>query len=92
MTTQIRYCPDCCQNVTVTSGINWVLLVILLLFGVIPGIIYFAIRHKMRCPKCGAEGDRLLPQRKTFEECRDCQHSHCHCDEELTEPAPYKNH
>lgn len=75
---QIRYCPDCCQNVTVTSGINIGLLIVLLLFGVIPGIIYFCMMHKPKCPRCGAEGDRLLPQRKTFEECKGCM---CHHDD-----------
>lgn len=59
MASQIKYCPDCCQNITLDTGINWLLFVILLLFGIFPAIFYWIVARRKQCPICGAGLERL---------------------------------
>ncbi len=47
----MKYCPSDKRNVDTERGYNTVLLVLLILIGLIPGLIYYAISKK-RCPIC----------------------------------------
>lgn len=48
----MKYCPSCKRNVNTERGYNGVVLVLLLIFFLIPGIIYWAVKRKRRCPIC----------------------------------------
>lgn len=74
---ELKYCPDCCQNVTIKPGFNLMALIVLLLFGIIPGIIYWALTREKRCPICHAPLERLQAPKETFEDCASCsRHRH----------------
>ena len=50
----MKYCLSCKRNVNTESSINWVVAILLLIFLIIPGIIYIiwkAAKGK-RCPIC----------------------------------------
>ena len=55
------YCPNCKQDVY-ASSFNWLILILLLIFFLIPGLIYgaYCTFRKKRCPKCG------LPLKKSM--------------------------
>ena len=48
----MKYCPSCKRNVNTEHSWNVVVLVILLLFFLIPGLIYLAWKWKRCCPIC----------------------------------------
>ena len=62
----MKYCPSCKRNVNTEHGYNGVVLVLLLIFFFIPGIIYWAIKRKRRCPICHTPDSML--QAPKFEE------------------------
>lgn len=49
------YCPNCRVNRVTEVKMNWIILIILLICGVLPGLIYFAycLMEKQGCPVCG---------------------------------------
>lgn len=54
----IKYCPLCERKVEPVKKVNWIVFIILLLIGVVPGIIYFVyylLKPKTRCPVCGTK-------------------------------------
>lgn len=55
----VKYCPNCKRNVNTEHGYNTVALVILLIFFFIPGIIYWAVTRKQRCPICHTQAEML---------------------------------
>ncbi len=69
-----KYCPNCQKNVDTEHSWNVVLLVVLLIFLLIPGLIYLALTYdKRRCPICHTaepmlENARQLPQQPTSAE------------------------
>jgi hypothetical protein len=48
----MKYCPSCQRNVNTEHSWSFIVLIILLILGVIPGLIYLAVRWKRRCPIC----------------------------------------
>ena len=59
---ELRYCPHCCQNVFTVSGIDHTALAILLLAGIFPGLIYYAVyEERMHCPICMTPDKYLEP-------------------------------
>lgn len=52
-----KYCMDCKQWVTPKEGANILIALILLLFGILPAIIYWvwASKGAGECPICGGE-------------------------------------
>ena len=59
------YCPNCKKNVEPTRNINWLVFLICLLFGIIPAIIYWALRRDKICPICRCKIEDL--ERKKIE-------------------------
>ncbi len=63
-----KYCPNCQKNVETEHSWNIILIVILVVFFILPGIIYLALTYrKMQCPICHTpepmlENARQLPQ------------------------------
>ena len=55
--TQQAYCRNCGQFVAPTKGVNWIVLIILLIFFFIPGLIYFFWKAGKggKCPICGGK-------------------------------------
>lgn len=53
------FCPNCCQNVTMVPQYNITALVLLLLCGIIPGLIYWALRRDRMCPICRTTGTSI---------------------------------
>lgn len=50
------YCNLCMRNVMPTKKVNWILFIILLVIGILPGILYafyYLIKPKTLCPICG---------------------------------------
>lgn len=48
----MKYCPNCKRNVNTEHSWHVVVLIILLLLGLIPGIIYLIWKWPRRCPIC----------------------------------------
>jgi hypothetical protein len=48
----MKHCPSCKRNVDTEHSWNTVVLVVLLIFFLIPGLIYLAWKWKRRCPIC----------------------------------------
>ncbi len=63
----LQYCPSCKRNVNTEYRLKGVVLILLLIFFIIPGIIYlvWGLTGK-RCPICHTPGKMLEPPR--FEE------------------------
>ncbi len=59
----VKYCPSCKRNVNAEHGYNTVALVLLLIFFFIPGVIYWAVTRKPRCPICHTP-DSMLTEPK----------------------------
>jgi hypothetical protein len=49
---KMKYCPNCKQMVATERGYNAVVLIILLIIGILPGLIYWAVKRGRRCPLC----------------------------------------
>jgi len=63
----IKYCLLCQRNIEPVKKVNWIVFIILLLIGIVPGLIYFAyylLKPKNRCPICGAKN--LQPVNKAL--------------------------
>lgn len=58
------FCPNCCQNVAAVPQYNLVALIILLLCGIIPGLIYWALRKDRMCPICRTAEEDLEQYRR----------------------------
>jgi len=53
----MKYCDNCDQHVEPDGRINWIILIILLIFAFFPGLIYLMyclIVKDKSCPQCGA--------------------------------------
>lgn len=48
------YCVSCGNITRVTSNRSYLLLIILLFIGLVPGIIYFFLTGKEKCRACGS--------------------------------------
>lgn len=57
------FCPNCCQNVVAIPSYSMVALILLLLCGIIPGLLYYLWKKDKRCPICHLDEDRLEPYR-----------------------------
>ena len=57
-----RYCPNCRQYVN-GHKFSWIILILLLLIGILPGLIYGAIGifRRQKCPMCG------LPLKRSYQ-------------------------
>lgn len=55
--TKMKYCGNCKQYVTTTSGPNIIISIFLLILGIVPGIIYiiWASLRAGKCPMCGSK-------------------------------------
>lgn len=62
--TKMMYCPNCHQNVQTVPQYNIVALVLLLLCGIIPGLIYYIWKKDRECPMCKTTEEFLSPYRK----------------------------
>ena len=58
---KMMYCPNCRQNVTIKPQYNLVALIILLLCGIIPGLIYYVLKTDNECPLCRTTEEFLEP-------------------------------
>lgn len=59
---ELRYCPNCCQNVHAITGIDHTALIVLLILGVFPGLIYALILSDSKhCPICHTPDKDLEP-------------------------------
>ena len=47
---KMMFCPNCKQNVTIKPQYNLVALIILLLCGIIPGLIYYVLKKDNNVP------------------------------------------
>ena len=56
----IKYCPSCKRNVNTEHSWHIGVMLILLLLGIIPGLIYIAVKWKYRCPICKTPDSMLL--------------------------------
>lgn len=56
-----QFCPNCCQNVNTVSAVKWGPMIVGLLFGIIPGIVYWAVKRGQMCPICHCGRDDLQP-------------------------------
>ena len=53
MKSELRFCPNCCQNVYTVSSIDHAAMAILLIAGIVPGIAYWLIYcDSSHCPLC----------------------------------------
>lgn len=61
--TQMKYCGNCKQWVTTTKGPSIIITILLLIFGIIPGIIYvvWAATRGGKCPMCGSQNWSMSP-------------------------------
>jgi len=57
----MKYCGNCKQWITPTKDISTLLLIILLLFGLFPGIIYYLVKPKV-CPMCNSQNWTIPPK------------------------------
>ncbi len=48
----MKYCPSCGRNVNTEHSWHTVVLIVLLILGLIPGLIYLAWKWPRRCPIC----------------------------------------
>ena len=62
--TKMMYCPNCKQNVTIKPQYNLVALILLLLCGIIPGLIYYVLKKDNECPICRTTEEFLEPYRR----------------------------
>ena len=62
---EMRYCPNCKKNTYTTLDINWIIFVILLIFGIILGLVYllYCYYKKNRCGICGCPAEQMFPPR-----------------------------
>lgn len=58
------FCPNCRQNVTMIAQYNTVALILLLLCGIIPGLIYWALKRDRMCPLCRTTEEYMEPMRR----------------------------
>ena len=62
---ELRYCPNCCQNVTTVSGIDHAAMAILLIAGVLPGMFYYVAFAEEQCPMCRTRVRDLRPPKES---------------------------
>ena len=60
-----RFCPYCCQNVNTVSAVKWGPVIIGLLLGIIPGIVYWLVKRGQMCPMCHCPLDEMDPPKLT---------------------------
>lgn len=58
-----RFCPNCCQNVNTVRRFKIWALVIGILFGIIPGILYWWFTRGEMCPMCHCPEEDMDPPR-----------------------------
>ncbi len=58
-----RFCPYCCQNVNTVRKLKIWALVLGLLFGIIPGILYYWFTREDMCPICHCSESEMEPPR-----------------------------
>jgi flagellar basal body-associated protein FliL len=53
---KMKYCGNCKQWITPTKGVSWLIAIILLIFLIVPGIIYiiWAASKGGKCPMCNS--------------------------------------
>lgn len=59
-----RYCPYCCQNVVTVPRFKLWAVVLGLLFGIIPGFIYWWYTKGEMCPICHCNEEEMEPPKK----------------------------
>ena len=57
MLSKVRYCNNCNQTVAPKKNVSFIILVLLLLFLILPGIIYliYCLVQKGKCPMCNGQ-------------------------------------
>jgi flagellar basal body-associated protein FliL len=68
--TKMKYCGNCKQWITPTKGVSWVIAIILLIFFIVPGIIYiiWAASKGGKCPMCNSTNWSIPPKEEEKKE------------------------
>jgi len=59
--TTLRFCPRCGTNVDTEHSWSLPILILLLVLFTLIGLIYLAVRWKMRCPRCHLAEESMPP-------------------------------